>query len=182
MQNFSCYGKLTISLFTIIIALSSCHSQRKENAVKANSEADLKTEIAGLSKKSGDDSLNAGMYNQRAQLYKQGMIYQENDQPDQALGIYKRMISLDSTDKIAYFKSGYLELVFLGKFKEGSVFFSRAIQLDPAYTDAFFYRGYCYELMGDASKARADYEKVLKITPDDPKAIKGLNRLDKSIP
>jgi len=36
--------------------------------------------------------------------------------------------------------------------------------------------------MGDASKARADYEKVLKITPDDPKAIKGLNRLDKSIP
>lgn len=115
-------------------------------------------------------------------LYMLGMFYQENDQPDQALGIYKRMISLDSTDKIAYFNSGYVKLVYLKKFKEGADIFSKAIQLDPAYVDAYFNRGYCYELMGDAIKARADYEKVLKISPNDPKAINGLNRLDNSIP
>jgi hypothetical protein len=34
--------------------------------------------------------------------------------------------------------------------------------------------------MGDASKARIDYEKALKITPNYPNAVEGLNRLDMS--
>ena len=115
-------------------------------------------------------------------LYMLGMFYQENDQPEQALGVYKRMITLDSRDKIAHYNSGYVNLVYLKKFKEGADFFSTAIQIDPVYADAWFNRGFCYELMGDAAKARTDYEKVLKITPNDPKTIIALNRLDKSLP
>jgi tetratricopeptide (TPR) repeat protein len=137
-----------------------------------------------------NSSLAAGYFNSalnikpdsKEVLYMLGMLYQENDQPDQALGIYKRMIALDSTDKIAYYNSGYVKLVYLKKFKEASGLFSKAVQLDPQYADACFNRGYCYELMGEISKARADYEKVMKINPNDPKAIEGLNRLDKIIP
>ena len=182
MQKITRFGKLSISLISIILALSSCQSQSKEKSTKANSTADLGTEIADSSKEIISDSLMVSLYSQRAQLYTLGRYYQKNDQPEQALGIYKRMISLDSTDKIAYYNSGYVKLVFLKKFKEVAEYFSRAIQLDPAYADAFFYRGYCYELMGDASKARTDYEKVLKITPNDAKAINGLSRLNKLIP
>lgn len=137
-----------------------------------------------------NNSLAAGYFNSalnvkpdsKEALYLLGMYYQENDQPDQALGIYNRMISVDSADKIAYYNSGYVKLVYLKKFKEAAGLFSKAIKIDPAYADACFNRGYCYELLGDIPKARADYEKVLKLTPNDPKAIEGLNRLDKIMP
>jgi len=112
-------------------------------------------------------------------LYMLGMFYQENNQPDQALGIYKRMIVLDSSNKIPYYNSGYVNLVYLKKFKEGADFFSKAIKIDSKYIEAYFNRGYCYELMGDIAKAHGDYEKALKITPNYPKAVEGLNRLDK---
>lgn len=344
MQNFNRFGKLTFWLLTIILALSACQGPPKDKTLKVNPKADLNAEITGLSNKILSDSLNATLYNQRAQLYIKaeklnnalsdvnkamildakmpaayitlsdiyllqgkpsnaldalrksisidvkcteayvklaklylimkdypktseninkalnlepknseayflkgfvleengdtnkaiesyqqavalnqnyyeayiqlgslyatrkstlaagyfnsainirpeskealyilGMFYQENDQPEQAMGIYKRMISLDSTDKIAYYNSGYVNLVYLKKFKEGVELFSKAIQLDPSYTNAYFNRGYCYELLGESSKAHADYEKVLKISPNDSKSINGLNRLDKLI-
>jgi tetratricopeptide (TPR) repeat protein len=117
--------------------------------------------------------------NSKETLYMLGMFYQENDKPDQALEIYKRMISLDSTNKLPYYNSGYVSLVYLKKFKEGAEYFSKAIKIDPKYIEAYFNRGYCLELMGDVAKARVDYEKALKITPNYPNAVEGLNRLDK---
>jgi tetratricopeptide (TPR) repeat protein len=112
-------------------------------------------------------------------MYMLGMFYQENNQPDLALATYKRMMSLDSLNKLPYYNSGYVNLVYLKKFKEGAYCFSKAIKLDSKYIEAYFNRGYCYELMGDIAKARLDYEKALKITPNYPNAVEGLNRLDK---
>jgi len=112
-------------------------------------------------------------------MYMLGMFYQENNQPDLALATYKKMISMDSANKLPYYNSGYVNLVYLKKFKEGADFFTKAVKLDPKYIEAYFNRGYCYELMGDISKARNDYEKALKITPNYPNAVEGLNRLDK---
>jgi tetratricopeptide (TPR) repeat protein len=117
--------------------------------------------------------------NSKETLYMLGMFYQENEQPEKALDTYKRMINLDSTNKLPYYNSGYVNLVYLQKFKVGAEFFTKAIKLDPKYIEAFFNRGYCYELAGDVAKARLDYEKALKITPNYPNAIEGLNRLDK---
>ncbi|MEI6749577.1 MAG: tetratricopeptide repeat protein [Bacteroidales bacterium] len=132
-------------------------------------------------------SLAAGYFNSalnikptnKETLYMLGMFYQENNQPDQSLAIYKRMINLDSANKLPYYNSGYVNLVYLNKFKEGAEFFTKAIKIDPKYLEAYFNRGYCYELAGDAAKAHLDYEKALKITPNYPNAIEGLNRLDK---
>jgi tetratricopeptide (TPR) repeat protein len=113
-------------------------------------------------------------------LYMLGMFYQENNQPNQALSIYKRMISLDSSNKLPYYNSGYVNMVYLSKYSEGAESFTKAIKIDPKYLEAYYNRGYCYELSGNAPKARLDYEKALKITPNYPKAVEGLNRLDKS--
>jgi tetratricopeptide (TPR) repeat protein len=117
--------------------------------------------------------------NSKETLYMLGMFYQENEQPEKALETYKRMIILDSTNKLPFYNSGYVNLVYMKKFKEGAELFSKAIKLDPKYIEAYFNRGYCYELSGDFVKARLDYEKALKITPNYPNAIEGLNRLDK---
>jgi tetratricopeptide (TPR) repeat protein len=111
--------------------------------------------------------------------YNLGMIYQENNEPEKALNSYAAMLKLDPGNKLALYNSGYVNLVYLQKFKAGIDFFSKAISVDSLYVEAYYNRGYCYELSGDVLNARNDYEKVLAIKTNDPKAVQGLNRLEK---
>jgi tetratricopeptide (TPR) repeat protein len=113
-------------------------------------------------------------------MYNLGMLYQENDKPVLALEQYARMLSIDPNNKLAIYNSGYVNLVYQKDFEKGIEFFTSAVKLDSTFADAYFNRGYSYELKGDAAKARLDYEKVLKLRVNDEKAVKGLNRLDKS--
>lgn len=113
-------------------------------------------------------------------MYNLGMLYQDNEKPDLALQQYSRMLEKDSANKLALYNSGYVNLVYKLNYKQGVDFFSKAIALDSNYIDAYFNRGYCYELSGNTGKARADYEKVLKLKVNDEKAVKGLNRIDKT--
>ncbi len=71
-----------------------------------------------------------------------------------------------------------INLVYLKDFEAAVKFFSKSISLDPKYTDAYFNRGYSYELMGDFINARKDYQKALELFPNYERSIKGLNRLD----
>ena len=57
-------------------------------------------------------------------------------------------------------------------------FFDESIKKDPEYFEAYYNRGYAYELSGDYRKAYEDYQKSLKIKVNYDKAIEGLNRLD----
>jgi len=112
-------------------------------------------------------------------MYNLGMLYQENGNPDKALNIYAEMLKINARNKLALYNSGYINLVYLTKYKEGYDFFSRALDVDSLYVDAWYNRGYSAELSGDYAKARHDYTKVLELKVNDAKAIKGLNRLDK---
>ncbi|MBK7211884.1 MAG: tetratricopeptide repeat protein [Bacteroidales bacterium] len=112
-------------------------------------------------------------------LYNLGMLYQEHEKPERALESYARMLKLEPGNKLALYNTGYVNLVYLQKYSAGAEFFTKAIAVDSVYSDAFFNRGYCYELSGDLANARKDYESVLKINTNDQKAIEGLNRLDK---
>lgn len=112
-------------------------------------------------------------------LYNLGLLYQDIEQPEKAIESYKVINKLDPNNKLAFYNIGYVNLVFLQKYADGAEYFSKAIQLDPDYIDAWFNRGYCYELLKDKEKARADYEQVLKMKVNDPKAVEGMNRLDK---
>ncbi len=113
-------------------------------------------------------------------MYNLGMLYQENGHPEKALEIYGSMLKLNPTNKLALYNSGYVNLVYMQKYSVGADFFSKAIASDSTYTEAWYNRGYCYELAGDPAKARIDYEKVLKLKTNDIKAAQGLNRLDKA--
>ncbi|MBK7171810.1 MAG: tetratricopeptide repeat protein [Bacteroidales bacterium] len=113
-------------------------------------------------------------------MYNLGMLYQENEKPVLALEQYARMLKIDPENKLAIYNSGYVNLVYQKDFDKGIDFFSKAVSLDSTFADAYFNRGYSYELKGDKPKARLDYERVLKLRVNDEKAAKGLNRLDKS--
>ena len=111
-------------------------------------------------------------------LYNLGLLFQENGKPGEALKMYAEMLKINPTNRFALYNSGYVNLVYLQDFTKAIDFFSRAFQSDSTYADALFNRGYAYELSGDLPKARKDYDKVLKISINHPKAIEGLNRLD----
>lgn len=112
-------------------------------------------------------------------FYNLGLLYQENEQPFKAIEAYNSILKLDSTNKLALYNIGYVNLVYNADYKKAESFFDRATKVDTAYADAFFNRGYSKELQGRYAEARADFRKVLKMRVNDPKAIEGLNRLDK---
>lgn len=112
-------------------------------------------------------------------LYNLGLLYQDNSQPEKAIQAYETINKLDPKNKLAFYNIGYVNLVYLNKYAEGAGYFTKAINLDPNYPDAFYNRGYCYELLKDKEKAKNDYQQVLKLKVNDAKAIEALNRLDK---
>ncbi len=79
---------------------------------------------------------------------------------------------------MAHYNKGYVHLVYKEEYAEAVSAFSRAIEIDNEYTDAYYNRGFAYELMGDLAGARKDYERVLRMKVNDDKAVEGLNRLD----
>jgi protein O-GlcNAc transferase len=111
-------------------------------------------------------------------LYNLGMLYQENGKPAEALKKYSEMLKIDPKNRFALYNSGYVNLVYLKNYVKAIEFFTSAFRSDSTYADALFNRGFAFELSGDNTKAREDYNKVLKISINHPKAIEGLNRLD----
>lgn len=115
----------------------------------------------------------------REALYMFGMFYQETGRYDRAIVVYHNLAKSDTAFREAPYNLGYIHLVYLQDFNKAIGYFTDAIQRDPNFFQAFYNRGYAYELMKNYAKAREDYQKTLKIEVNYNKAIEGLNRLDK---
>lgn len=113
-------------------------------------------------------------------LYLLGMFYQEKGNYDQAMQMYQKLEKVDTVFKNASYNQGYICLVYLKDFPQAVKHFSDAIAKDPLYTEAWYNRGYAYELSGDYANARKDYKRSLEITTNYPRAIEALNRIDKA--
>lgn len=113
-------------------------------------------------------------------LYILGMHYQDNREPDKSLSVYNEILQIDSSFKLAWYNKGYVMLVYKQEYLKAIECFSKALLLDQDYSDALYNRGYAYELLGDKTNARKDYEQVLRMHINNDKAILGLNRLDAS--
>lgn len=111
--------------------------------------------------------------------YLLGMTYQEMENIPEAIDSYEKLLAIAPDFKHAHYNLGYINLVYVNDFEKAIHYFTEAISLDPVYTDAYFNRGYSYELMGDFANARKDYLKALDIVPNYERSIDGLNRLDK---
>jgi tetratricopeptide (TPR) repeat protein len=111
--------------------------------------------------------------------YALGMFQQENGNPDAAIKAYKNIIAIDPKYKQAYFNIGFVYLEYKRVYNEAVKSFTDAITVDKKYAEAYYNRGYTYELMKETDKARSDYKMATQIRTNYPKAIEGLNRLDK---
>ncbi len=117
--------------------------------------------------------------NSKEALYNLGMFFQETNQYENAVKTYTTLSKIDTTFRNAPYNIGYIYLVYLKDFKKAVVYFTEALHKDPGYFEAYFNRGYAFELDGQFENARKDFQKTLAIKTNYQKAIDGLNRLDK---
>ncbi len=115
--------------------------------------------------------------------YLLGYFYQEHSELDLALQQYEYISTkIDSTQADPYFNHGYIEMVYRANYAEAAKWFGKAIYWNPSYADAWYNRGFSYELDGQLSKAKSDYQKAMELQPNFPLAIKGLNRIEDGKP
>ncbi|RLD62002.1 MAG: hypothetical protein DRJ01_06915 [Bacteroidetes bacterium] len=111
--------------------------------------------------------------------YNTAFFYQENNKPKQAIDKYNYILTnIDSTQQHVYYNIGYINMIYLNKYKEAISYFSKAIKYDSNYFQAYYNIGYCYELLKQYDKAKKQYQKSLDIYPNYDLSVKALNRLD----
>jgi tetratricopeptide (TPR) repeat protein len=110
--------------------------------------------------------------------YQLGLYFQENGNIEKAIETYNTILDIEPNYAFAKYNLGYVHLVYLRQFEVAAEYFTGFIQQMPDHYDAWYNRGYSYELMGDKAKARSDYEKALQLRTNYQRAIDGLNRLE----
>lgn len=110
-------------------------------------------------------------------IYNKSIFLQDNGFPERALEGYRIILEIDPQYSAAAFNIGYINLIFLKNYPEAITYFTKAISIYPDYYEAYYNRGYAYELSGDAKNAESDYRKSLAIQPDYTLAAKGVSRV-----
>ncbi len=110
--------------------------------------------------------------------YALAMFYQENEEYNKAIETYTMLLKIDPKNKFAHYNLGYIHLVYLRVYDVAIQHFTDAINCDKNYAEAWYNRGYCYELLGDIMNAKKDYQQAIMIKPNYQRAVDGLNRVD----
>lgn len=108
-----------------------------------------------------------------------GLLYQKTSEPRKAAQVYEEILSVDSLNQAANYNLGYVNMVFMADFDKSIKYFNNAIRLDSTDINAWYNRGYSYELSEKYDQALKDYNKILEIETNNSHAIAGKNRLDK---
>ncbi|MBT3243268.1 MAG: tetratricopeptide repeat protein [Bacteroidetes bacterium] len=115
--------------------------------------------------------------------YNLGLYLQDHNYSTEAINEYQYIIDqIDSTLANPYYNIGYINLIYVEDFDQALEYFTLALEKDPEYVDAWYNRGFVYEITGKYKKARDDYQQSLEISPNYALSIKGLNRLDDNKP
>ena len=110
--------------------------------------------------------------------YNLGKLYQDLGELELAKEIYQNLISIDSNSYPAYNNLGYIALVYEDNYEDAVRYFSKSIEINPQYDQAWCNRGIAYYYLQEWQKARADFLQCRKINPENESAILELNRLD----
>lgn len=144
--------------------------------------------LLGLSCAENGDSLAETYYKTAIKLkpesieahYDLAMYYQENEKYQQAFDEYNYIINnIDNHFINAYYNIGYINLEYLKNYDEAIVYFSKVIDFEFSFVEAYYNRGLCFEMKGDKKNAIIDYQTCLKLQNNYELAIEGLNRIEK---
>lgn len=95
-----------------------------------------------------------------------GLVYEEMNEYDEALALFKKAIALDDEEARGYYCLG---MVYDNKkeYHKAIDYYKRAIELDPYYEAAYFFLASCCDIVGDHEGAIHYYEKSISIDETD---------------
>lgn len=109
--------------------------------------------------------------------YRMGIIHACLNQPDEAVKYFKKAI--DMKHDFVSARSGLaLTLSKAGRVDDAIEELENAIQFEPDFADAYFQLGYLYRGRGETGKAKASWERFLKLSKDIPKCEVIRNELE----
>ena len=111
-------------------------------------------------------------------LYAVAMMYQEMEEADKANELYVKMLERDPRNAQAWHNRGWLCLALYQDYPAAEEFLTRALECDPAMSEALVNRGLARELQGRRADAADDYRAALAQDPANDKAREGLERVE----
>ena len=102
---------------------------------------------------------------------------QDLGRTEDAIGQYTAILDKRKDCDHCYYNLGAIYLEIKKDPKKALENFTKAIEINPNYVEAYFARGYTYSKLKDKESAKADYDMCLKIQPNYDAAVEGLNEL-----
>ncbi len=112
-------------------------------------------------------------------LYAKAKLFQDINQIKDAVLIYNQILKNNSTHIYSIYNLGAIEFGINKNPQKALDYFTKAININPKYAEAYFARGVCYQELNDKNNASADYQMCLQLIPNYEPAIEGLNSLNK---
>jgi tetratricopeptide (TPR) repeat protein len=110
-------------------------------------------------------------------MYLQETGFRDPNRYQQAFVCYDSILKIEPKFFAAYFNKGFVHLEYLQNYQGGIDEFTKAIAAFPAYYQAYYNRGLCYESLGLKASAESDYRAALGIAPTYTEAAQGLERV-----
>jgi len=105
---------------------------------------------------------------ERERLFIHGVAgFIQGDYP-RAVGELRQISERYPSDKEAFFWLGVLYLLYTGQPGEGVHAFTRAIEIDPLYEEAYNMLAYAYEKLGDPEKSIWAINQYISMAPEEP--------------
>jgi tetratricopeptide (TPR) repeat protein len=123
-----------------------------------------------------DNVLRINSGNEKARYAKAKML-QDLGKIDEAIPEYEQIIKNKPECEICYYNLGAIYLEIKKDNKKALEYFTKAIEANPSYAEAYFARGYTYSKLNNKESAKADYNLCLKLIPNYEPAIRGLNEI-----
>lgn len=114
--------------------------------------------------------------NNVAAWHAKAYFLQNNDQIDEALGIYRRIHTMDAQYPEAYLNAAIL-LMYRDSLDAAMKELNILEKIDPTNAATWFYKGKIYQFKGQIQEARAAFEQALRLDKDYHQARDGLNEL-----
>jgi tetratricopeptide (TPR) repeat protein len=109
--------------------------------------------------------------------YGKGLWAQDNGRDSLALACYDRIKEIDPRNALAWHNSGWIKMEHLGDPQGAKSDFSRAIDLNTNYADAWYNRGVAMERTHELDSAAANYQLCMGIDPSHTLAANAIDRL-----
>ena len=92
------------------------------------------------------------------QYVEDGLSFTRDEQYSRALESFLNAIDKDKTNPQAYYGLGGIYNV-QENYKQAVTVFQSAVRLDPTFMDAYYSLGYSFEMLGNKSEAKKNYDR-----------------------